>query len=129
MKASGIVRRIDDLGRVIIPREIQKRCGISAADATPLEIFYDEREQSITLKVYETDEMRRNKWVKEMLDLMERDRASRFIGVKAVNQMTIVTRGEKIEVSYPRGGDKFNKDVGVAVAYAKLIDRVIPDFV
>lgn len=37
MKATGIVRRIDDLGRVVIPREIRKACHIREGD--PLEIF------------------------------------------------------------------------------------------
>jgi AbrB family looped-hinge helix DNA binding protein len=37
MKAIGIVRRVDDLGRVVIPREIRKSMGIQ--DGEPLEIF------------------------------------------------------------------------------------------
>lgn len=37
MKATGIIRRIDDLGRVVIPKEIRKRCGIREGD--PLEIY------------------------------------------------------------------------------------------
>lgn len=37
MKATGIVRRVDDLGRVVIPKEIRKRCGIREGD--PLEIY------------------------------------------------------------------------------------------
>lgn len=37
MKATGIVRRIDDLGRVVIPREIRKVIGIREGD--PLEIY------------------------------------------------------------------------------------------
>ena len=37
MKATGIIRRIDDLGRVVIPKEIRKNCGIREGD--PLEIF------------------------------------------------------------------------------------------
>ena len=37
MKATGIVRRIDDLGRVIIPKEIRRACNIREGD--PLEIF------------------------------------------------------------------------------------------
>ena len=36
MKATGIVRRIDDLGRVVIPKEIRKVLGISEGD--PIEI-------------------------------------------------------------------------------------------
>ena len=37
MKATGIVRRIDDLGRVVIPREIRRSLKIKEGD--PLEIF------------------------------------------------------------------------------------------
>ena len=39
MRATGIVRRIDDLGRVVIPREIRRTLGIREGD--PLEIFVD----------------------------------------------------------------------------------------
>ncbi|MDO4522533.1 MAG: stage V sporulation protein T [Eubacteriales bacterium] len=49
MKATGIVRRIDDLGRVVIPKEIRKTLRIREAD--PLEIFTD-REGEIILKKY-----------------------------------------------------------------------------
>ena len=37
MKATGIVRRVDDLGRVVIPKEIRRTCNIREGD--PLEIF------------------------------------------------------------------------------------------
>ena len=37
MKATGIVRRVDDLGRVVIPKEIRRACNIREGD--PLEIF------------------------------------------------------------------------------------------
>ncbi len=37
MIATGIVRRFDDLGRIVIPKEIRKTLGIS--DGTPAEIF------------------------------------------------------------------------------------------
>lgn len=40
MKASGLVRRVDDLGRVVIPKEIRRILCVSEGD--PLEIFYDE---------------------------------------------------------------------------------------
>lgn len=49
MKATGIVRRIDDLGRVVIPKEIRKTRRIK--EGTPLEIFTD-REGEIILKKY-----------------------------------------------------------------------------
>ena len=49
MKATGMVRRIDDLGRVVIPKEIRRTLRIR--EGTPLEIFTD-REGEIILKKY-----------------------------------------------------------------------------
>ena len=49
MKATGIVRRIDDLGRVVIPKEIRKTLRIREGE--PLEIFTD-REGEVILKKY-----------------------------------------------------------------------------
>ena len=49
MKATGVVRRIDDLGRVVIPKEIRRTLRIKEGD--PLEIFTD-REGQVILKKY-----------------------------------------------------------------------------
>lgn len=39
MKATGIIRRMDDLGRVVIPKEVRRNLGIREGD--PLEIFIE----------------------------------------------------------------------------------------
>ena len=49
MKATGIVRRIDDLGRVVIPKEIRRTMHIREGD--PLEIFTD-KEGGLIFKKY-----------------------------------------------------------------------------
>ena len=49
MKATGIVRRIDDLGRIVVPKEIRRTLRIREGD--PLEI-YTGREGEIMLKKY-----------------------------------------------------------------------------
>lgn len=49
MKATGIVRRIDDLGRVVIPKEIRRTMRIREGD--PLEIFTD-RNGEVIFKKY-----------------------------------------------------------------------------
>ena len=49
MKATGIVRRIDDLGRVVIPKEIRRTMRIREGD--PLEIFTD-KEGGLIFKKY-----------------------------------------------------------------------------
>lgn len=49
MRATGIVRRIDELGRIVIPKEIRKKFGINEGD--PLEIFVNKDE--IILRKYD----------------------------------------------------------------------------
>ncbi len=49
MEATGIVRRIDDLGRVVIPKEVRKTMKIREGD--PMEIFVDQ-EGEVILKKY-----------------------------------------------------------------------------
>jgi AbrB family looped-hinge helix DNA binding protein len=51
MKPTGIVRRIDELGRIVIPKEIRRTMKLN--EGAPLEIFTD-KDGSITLKPYKT---------------------------------------------------------------------------
>ncbi|MGI6706335.1 MAG: AbrB/MazE/SpoVT family DNA-binding domain-containing protein [Clostridia bacterium] len=48
MKSTGIVRKVDELGRVVIPKETREQLSVEEKDA--LEIFVDEK--SIILKKY-----------------------------------------------------------------------------
>ena len=50
MKATGIVRRIDDLGRIVIPKEIRRTLRIRESD--PLEIFTDREGEIIPLEIF-----------------------------------------------------------------------------
>ena len=50
MKSTGIVRRIDELGRIVLPSEIRKTFGIEEKDA--IEIYT--KDDMILLKKYET---------------------------------------------------------------------------
>lgn len=50
MRATGIVRRIDDLGRVAIPKEIRRSLNIEEGD--PLEIYIDDKTKSVMFKKY-----------------------------------------------------------------------------
>ena len=53
MKATGIIRRIDDLGRIVIPKEIRRQLKIT--DGDPLEIFLT-TDNEIVLKPYRVQE-------------------------------------------------------------------------
>ena len=48
MKATGIIRKVDELGRIVVPKELRKTMDIKEGD--PMEIFTDG--DSIILKKY-----------------------------------------------------------------------------
>ena len=50
MKTTGIIRRIDDLGRIAIPKEIRRNLKIREGD--PLEILIDSENMAICFKPY-----------------------------------------------------------------------------
>lgn len=50
MQATGIVRRIDDLGRIVIPKEIRRNLNIREGDA--LELFVDATERTVCFRPY-----------------------------------------------------------------------------
>lgn len=49
LKSTGVVRRVDELGRIVIPIELRQTLGIAIKD--PLEIYVDE--DKIVVKKYE----------------------------------------------------------------------------
>jgi len=63
MKATGIIRRIDDLGRVVIPKEIRRALKIE--DGDPLEIFVEG--DKVCFKVYSQAEQLKDE-LEEMLN-------------------------------------------------------------
>lgn len=88
MIATGIIRRIDDLGRVPIPKEIRRELRI--CENEPLEISFNRDTNEITIRKYETewDEAQRiaNEHGKPCYEffgcniLFERERAIRCCG-------------------------------------------------
>ena len=107
MKATGIVRRIDDLGRVVIPKEIRRTLRIRESD--PLEIFTD-REGEIILKKYSPlGEM--STFAKQYTDSLSQ--VSGYIAV-------IMDRDQVIAVS---GGMKNSLGKSVSKELEKLVDN------
>ena len=53
MRATGNVRRIDDLGRVVIPKDIRRTMGIKEGD--PLEMFIDTESGGLVLISYHSE--------------------------------------------------------------------------
>ena len=52
MRATGIIRRVDDLGRVVIPKEVRRTLGIREGE--PLEIYTEDRD-TVCFRKYETN--------------------------------------------------------------------------
>lgn len=67
MRATGIVRNIDDLGRIVIPKEIRRTIGIKEGD--PLEIYVTE--EGICLKTHLTQTEILERYCEDMNDIPE----------------------------------------------------------
>ena len=50
-KTTGIVRKVDELGRIVLPKELRTTMGID--EGTPLEVYADRKTGEIILKVYQ----------------------------------------------------------------------------
>ena len=59
MKATGIVRRIDDLGRIVVPKEIRRTLRIRAVSYTHLDVY---KRQSNGFSVYGTEVGNSENW-------------------------------------------------------------------
>lgn len=108
MKATGIVRRIDDLGRVVIPKEIRRTMRIKEGD--PLEIFVD-REGEVILKKYSP--------ISELGDFAKEyaDALSDTLGAIIL----IADRDEIIAVSGGSRKEFLNKPIG------SIVEKVMED--
>ena len=106
MKATGIVRRIDELGRIVIPKEIRRTMRI--AEGTPLEIFTD-IDNTITLKKYSP--------VKELENIAQ-EYADAL--AETLNCTVCICDNDTI-VAVHHGSKKEYKDVGITSAIAKII--------
>lgn len=102
VKATGIVRRIDDLGRVVIPKEIRRTLRIREGD--PLEIYVD-REGEVILKKYSP--------VGELSDFAKEYADSLF---EAVGHITLITdRDNIVAVAGASKKEFLNKSIGQVV--------------
>ena len=108
MKATGIVRRIDDLGRVVIPKEIRRTLRIREGD--PLEIFTD-REGEVILKKYspinELNEFA-NEYVQSVYDVL--------------GSMAVITDRDQVIAAMGKGKKDF-----LEKRISKDIERIIQE--
>lgn len=66
MKATGIVRRVDDLGRIVIPKEIRRSLGIR--EGSPLEMYVDSEANGLILIPYHSETSSKLRGIAENLN-------------------------------------------------------------
>ena len=112
MKATGIVRRIDDLGRIVIPKEIRRSMRIREGDA--MEIFLEDN--CVCLKKYSPPEedfaVRCQKYVSD-----------RGVYIKAINfidgtTIVLFTNGSSATVKKHKADD-FDMNIALCYAFAQ----------
>lgn len=132
-RKTGIVRRIDDLGRVVIPKEIRRKLNIHEGD--PLEITCT-NDGRVFFRKYLTDEEKKEEWVNEILFRINTYDKDIFTFItKFIQNITILTlvdwKKEEIctscAICSPQ--DKFDERVGIAIAYARMFDIEIPEYI
>ena len=107
MKATGIVRRIDDLGRVVIPKEIRRTMRIREGD--PLEIFTDREGEIIFKKYSPMGELA--KFAKEYADSLS----------QAAGHITCITDKDHV-IAVSGGGRKELADKALSPAMESAMD-------
>lgn len=120
MKTTGIIRRIDDIGRIVIPKEIRSKYNIPAG--TPLELFTLDNDEGIAFKVYKKS----NDIVKSAENFLrvEKGRITDTQAVFKIEGITVTC--ELIYWGKRRTGeaklhpdDTFNPSVGMAISFMK----------
>ena len=113
MKATGIVRRIDDLGRIVIPKEIRRSMNIREGDA--MEIFLEDNR--ICLEKYSTSD-------EDLAIRCQKYISGRGSYIKAINFMdgtTVVlfTNGSSATVK-KHNADDFDMNIALCYAFARV---------
>lgn len=113
MKATGIVRRIDDLGRVVIPKEIRRTMRIKEGDA--LEIFVDGK--GVVFKKYQpsTEDLAEEcaKYISKVRNIIA------SIGCYG-DKTTVTLKNGRTETVTKHHDDKYDINVAVCYALAKM---------
>ncbi len=108
MKATGIVRRIDDLGRVVIPKEIRRTLRIREGD--PLEIFVDRGGEVILKKYSPIGEL--GDFAKEYVDSLH----------ESTGRITLITDRDTV-IAVAGGLARDFIDKGLTAAAEKIMDE------
>lgn len=126
MKATGIVRRIDDLGRVVIPKEIRRTYNIREGDA--LEI-YTTNEGIVFAKYDQTQskEQEAQEWLQSHRPSINYA-CARFTIDGDTTICEAIRQGKRVTGTAKRDpNDTFSPSVGMVYAFCRAVGERLPD--
>lgn len=127
MKATGIVRRVDDLGRVVIPKEIRRTMAIREGD--PLEIYLDDQSGVIFRKSIQSAESKAaiaQEWLEQNARTMK-NLSARFSIEDRTTTCEIIKNGARETGSTTANfDDTFIPSVGMVIALCRAVGWSIP---
>ena len=126
MKATGIVRRIDDLGRVVIPKEIRRTLDIREGDA--LEIYT--ADDGVVFRKYvqsaESKAATAQKWLEQNAFSVSNSSAKFSIENRTVNCEVINNNHRQFGTATAKTEDTFIPAVGMVIAFCRAANLNIP---
>lgn len=127
MKATGIVRHIDDLGRVTIPKEIRRTLHLREND--PLEIYLDDQSGVIFRKYTQSAESKAataQEWLEQNARTMK-NLGARFSIEDRTTTCEIIKNGARETGSATANfDDTFIPSVGMVIALCRAVGWSIP---
>lgn len=127
MKATGIVRRMDDLGRVVIPKEIRRTLNIREGE--PLEIFIG-KNGSVVFQKYEIPAEGKatfaQKWLEDNALPMRAVSAKFSIEERIVNCEIVSSHYRLTGTATAAPKDTFIPAVGMVIAFCRASGRAVP---
>ena len=121
MKDSGIIRRVDELGRVVIPKAIREVLNI--IENTPLEIQYDRNGRIILSKYCKSFEKCCFDWYEEHRPIMEKCHFMTQYGYGYTFCITPVAPDGSTRAGFAKCSkdDEWNTNIGRVAAYANAM--------
>lgn len=86
LKSTGIIRRVDDLGRIVLPKEIRRSLEIT--DGDPLEIYFYDKEY-LVLKKYSPIPEYEDRLKSLKNDILDDDIPNKMLFIRMIDDLII----------------------------------------
>lgn len=124
MKATGIIRRLDDLGRIVIPKEIRRTMNLREGD--PMEIYTTNEGVVLTKYREDTKEEFAKKWLDHNQHYLTFYKARFTIEGTTVICETIKDNARKVGKAVCDPCDNFDASVGMAISLCRAMGVNVP---